>query len=117
MPSNDQASPKNRLIGLTSEFVKLLLRQHPEKWNLLFPTSMIFFKDFIYLFMKDTEGERQRHRQRAPCRNPDVGLDPGTPGSRPEPKADAKPLGHPGVPLSSFLMWVLTALNFFLSTA
>ena len=31
-------------------------------------------------------GERQRHRQRekqAPCREPDMGLDPGTPGSHP----------------------------------
>ena len=39
------------------------------------------------------ERERQRHRQReekqAPCREPDAGLGPGTPGSRPEPKADA----------------------------
>ena len=52
--------------------------------------------------MKDTEErERQRHRQRekqAPCREPDVGLDPGTLGSRPGPKADAQPLSHPGVP-------------------
>ena len=34
--------------------------------------------------------ERQRHRQRekqAPGGEPDVGLDPGTPGSCPEPKA------------------------------
>ena len=27
-----------------------------------------------------------------------MGLDPGTPGSRPEPKADAQLLSHPGVP-------------------
>ena len=59
-----------------------------------------FFQDFVYLFMRDTEKERQRHRQRekqAPCRKPDMGLDPGTPGSCPEPKADAQPLSHPGV--------------------
>ena len=40
--------------------------------------------------MTDTERERQRHRQReeqAPCREPDVGLDPGSPGSRPGLKA------------------------------
>ena len=51
--------------------------------------------------MRDTERERQRHRQRekqAPCRESDVGLDPGTPGSCPEPKADAQPLSHPGLP-------------------
>ena len=49
---------------------------------------------------RERERERQRHRQRekrAPCREPDVGLDPGTPGSRPEPKADTQPLSHPGV--------------------
>ena len=27
-----------------------------------------------------------------------MGLDPATPGSRTEPKADAQPLNHPGVP-------------------
>ena len=47
------------------------------------------------------ERERQRHKQRekqAPCREPDVGLDPRTLGSRPEPKAEAQPWSHPGVP-------------------
>ena len=51
--------------------------------------------------MRDTERNRHRHRQRekqAPRREPDVGLDPGTPGSCPGPKADAQPLSHPGVP-------------------
>ena len=45
----------------------------------------------------------QRHRQRekqAPCREPDAGLDPGTPGSRPGPKAGAELLSHPGIPLN-----------------
>ena len=28
-----------------------------------------------------------------------MGLDPRTPGSHPEPKADAQPLSHPGIPL------------------
>ena len=49
----------------------------------------IFFKEFIYSLMRDIE--RQRHRQReklAPYREPDVGLDPRTPGSHTEPKAD-----------------------------
>ena len=51
--------------------------------------------------MKDPPSERQRHRPReeqAPCREPDMGLDPGTAGSRPEPKADgltAKPARRP----------------------
>ena len=34
---------------------------------------------------------------------PDVGSDPGSPGSRPGPKAGAKPLRHPGIPQSGFL--------------
>ena len=44
--------------------------------------------------------ERQRHRQRGkqvPTREPDVGLDPRTLGSRPELKAGAQPLSHPGI--------------------
>ena len=51
---------------------------------------------------RERERERQRHRQRekqAPCREPDTGLDPGTPGSRTEPKSDAQPLNHPGTPI------------------
>ena len=54
--------------------------------------------------MRDTERE-QRHRQReeqAPCREPDEGLDPRTAGSHPEPKADAQPRSHPGVPRNHF---------------
>ena len=50
--------------------------------------------------MRDREIESQRHRQRekqAPCREPDVGLDLRTPGSCPEPKADAQPLSHSGI--------------------
>ena len=31
-------------------------------------------------------------------REPDVGFDPGSPGSHPGPKAGAKPLCHPGIP-------------------
>ena len=43
--------------------------------------------------MRDTQRERHRHRQRerekkqAPCREPDAGLDPRSPGSGPGPKA------------------------------
>ena len=51
--------------------------------------------------MRDRERERQRHRQRekqAPRREADVRLGPGTPGSRPEPKADTQLPSHPGMP-------------------
>ena len=42
--------------------------------------------------MRERERERERHRQReeqAPCRESDMGLDPGTPGSYPGWKAGA----------------------------
>ena len=47
------------------------------------------------------DAERQRYRQKekqAPSREPDAGLHPRTPGSHPEPKADAQPLSHSAVP-------------------
>ena len=54
---------------------------------------MVGAKNFLKsLFIHETERERerQRHRQRekqAPCREPDVGLDPEFPGSHPGLKA------------------------------
>ena len=57
-----------------------------------------------------TEREREREREEREAetqgegeagsmhREPDVGFDPGSPGSRPGPKAGAKPLRHPGIP-------------------
>ena len=59
--------------------------------------STFFF--FKILFILERHRERQRHRQRekqAPCREPEVGLDPRPPGSQPEPRADAQPLNDPG---------------------
>ena len=55
----------------------------------------------FYLFIHETQKERQRHSQRlkqAPCRRPDVGPAPRTPGAWPEPKADALARSHPGAP-------------------
>ena len=60
----------------------------------------VFILKVFFLYSWETQRERQRHRQRerqAPCREPDAGLDPGTPGSRPVPKADAQQLSHPGI--------------------
>ena len=50
-----------------------------------------------------TEREREAETQAegeagSMHREPDVGFDPGSPGSRPGPKASAKPLRHPGIP-------------------
>ena len=47
---------------------------------------------------RETEAEIQAKGQKAPCREPNVELDPGTPGSCPGLKADAQPLSHPGIP-------------------
>ena len=63
--------------------------------------------------MRDRERERVRqgHKQRekqAPCREPDMGLNPGTPGLCPgQAKASAKPLSHPGIPILNILLCIL----------
>ena len=56
---------------------------------LVYLSSFAYFLE-IFIYDRQRERERQRHRQRekqAPCREPDVGLDPGTPGPRPGLKA------------------------------
>ena len=57
--------------------------------------SGLFVSNIVFIYSWDTHRERQKHKQ-APCREPDAGLDPGTPGSGPEPKAGAQLLSHPG---------------------
>ena len=49
------------------------------------------------------EAETHAEGETAPCGKPVVRLDPRTPGSQPEPKADAKPLSYPGAPEGAFL--------------
>lgn len=63
------------------------IRISPFPWMFF---QKVFLKDFTCLFMRERETERQRHKQRekqVPCREPDVGLDPGSPGSHPGLKA------------------------------
>ena len=65
---------------------------------------------FIFIFLIDLfthdrhrERERQRHRRRekqAPCKDPDAGLDPGTPGSLPWAKGRRQTVEPPRDPLS-----------------
>ena len=58
-----------------------------------------------------TEREREAETQAegeagSMHREPDVGFDPGSPGSRPGPKAGAKPLRHPEIPIFLFLDFI-----------
>ena len=66
--------------------------------------SLKFFFNF-YLFVIVTHRERENEAETqaegeagSMHREPDVGLDPGSPESRPGPKAGAKLLRHPGIP-------------------
>ena len=63
----------------------------------IFCFCFLFFRDFIYLFMRDTQRHRQRKKQ-APRGKPDGGLNPRTLESRSEPKADAQPTEPPRCP-------------------
>ena len=64
------------------------------------------------MIVTETERERESEREAetqaegeagSMHREPDVGFDLGSPGSRPGPKAGAKPLRHPGIPTFTFL--------------
>ena len=58
----------------------------------------------FYLFMRDTQRQRRRQREKqAPCQEPDVGLEPGAPRSRPEPKANTQPLSLPSLLKNIFI--------------
>ena len=62
---------------------------------------MCVFKIFFIYFMRETEREAETQAEGeagSMHREPDVGFDPRSPGSRPGPKAGAKPLRHPGIP-------------------
>ena len=55
--------------------------------------------------MRDTQREAETQAEGGEAgsmQEPDAEFDPGTPGSRPEPKADAHLLSHPGVPVPLF---------------
>ena len=59
--------------------------------------------------MRNTEGEKQSHRQsekHAPCREPDVELDPRSPGSCPRLKAstNTEPPRDPSLPFSTVIL-------------
>jgi hypothetical protein len=62
---------------------------------------------------RDREAETQAEGEAGSMhREPDVGFDPGSPGSCPGPQAGAKPLRHPGIP--QFDSFLFEAIRFFL---
>ena len=57
---------------------------------------------------RERETETQAEGEAGSCGDPDAGFDSRTLGSRPEPKAGAQPLSHPGAPrLSLFDIFFL----------
>ena len=69
---------------------------------LLLSFSFLFFKDIIYPFMIDTEreAETQAEGEAGFSQGARCGTRSQTPGSCPEPKADAQPLSPPGALIS-----------------
>ena len=61
-------------------------------------------KKIIYLFMRETDREREAETQpggeAGSMQKPDVGLKFGTPGLLPGPKAGAQLPSHPGIPIN-----------------
>ena len=63
---------------------------------------------------REREREAQRHRQsekQAPCRKPDVGLDPRTLGSHSESKVCAQLLSHPASLIDGFYLCPLAGIK------
>ena len=93
-----------RILGTFAEFMQVYMQLTLSKCEFLLWSRVLsavglyfFFKIlFIYLTEIETDSERGntsrgsgRGRSRLIAEEPDVGLDPIMPGSRPEPKADA----------------------------
>ena len=67
-------------------------------WNRRVALFLTF--NFFFVIVTEREAETQAEGEAGSMhREPDVGLDPRSPGSRPGPKAGAKPLRHPGIPM------------------
>ena len=78
-----------------------LLDQIFQAYPVLFVFGLFLFFKILFIYSLETHRERGRdtgREKQAPCGKPNTGLDPKSPGSRPELKADAQPLSHPGAP-------------------
>ena len=64
---------------------------------------LFIFNFYLFMIEREREAETQAEGEAGSMhRESDVGFDPGSPGSRPGPKAGAKPLRHPGIPCCLF---------------
>ena len=72
----------------------------------LFVYLFIYFKDFIHKFLRDTEreAETQAEGEAGSMQEPDMGLDPRTPGSHTRLQAGAQPLSHRGCPTAALFI-------------
>lgn len=71
---------------------------NPQNCDVMHLGLFVFFKDLIHILERENE-HRQREKQ-----EPDTELDPRTPGSQPELKADVSCTGPPaGTPICIFL--------------
>ena len=107
---------RGNAIGLCYiSYVLLLQWPHLEVFFVpcSFGSSHTFFFFYYYYFLKilfiyswETQRERkaetQAEAEQAPCREPDVGLDPGSPGSHPELQAALNHCATRTAPLTFF---------------
>ena len=97
-------------------------------FSLYSPHSVVIspfsFLNFLFYFIYDSHREREREKEReaetqaegeagSMHREPDVGFNPGSPGSHPGPKAGTKPLTHQGCPLKNFLKFLKRNVFFY----
>ena len=113
---SSRRNPPVHMCSLGDHTDYLLLPDMTYKWLQVF--KKIYF---IHLFMGGTERERERGRKQrqrerkkqAPCREPDVGLNPGSPGSRPGLNAALNRWATQAAPNFRFLMLFLPLAMFF----
>ena len=86
------------ILALKSLLESPLVQRQVSYWGACVELPQLyitFFKNILFIYSRETLRKKQKRRQRekqAPCGNLNVGLDPSTLGSQPEPKADAQPL-------------------------
>lgn len=117
---------------LSPIFSRLYSKFWNHRTNTSNPTFILFFLRFyLFIHVRHTERERQRdrerqrqrqrqrqkHRQRekqAPYREPNVGLDPGSPGSHPGPKVALNHWATQAVP-NPTSGWEFSLLNLYVN--